>query len=176
MRYACLWFAADVDVEVDDVCDYMLMQPTSGLSATDSLVLMEFLHEIAHLLNITIILTIHQPRHQVFTDCLDQVLIMDHTGHQVFFGPPGDITQALHEIGAVSKAVACGEDDTVNPADSLLDVLSATKPTEALRECWTSKQYGVAVDAKINEEIRTGLGLPNSQSVQASFFAQVCCC
>jgi len=64
----------------------LLDEPTSGLDSTNALLLCKSLHTLAHRGGLTIVLTIHQPRNEIFT-LFDQLTILAN-GRIVFSGTP----------------------------------------------------------------------------------------
>jgi ABC-type multidrug transport system ATPase subunit/ABC-type multidrug transport system permease subunit len=90
-----------------------LDEPTTGLDAYNSLVIMELLNSLAKS-GRTIICTIHQPRSSIF-ELFDQLLLLSQ-GNVVYFGPAN---QAVPYFAAVS--LHCPQ--FTNPADFFIDMV-----------------------------------------------------
>lgn len=105
-------------------------EPTSGLSSTDSLMVMDLLKEQAHKGKLLFI-NIHQPSSDIFK-LLDKLVIMDKGGRIVYQGNPIDapvyFKQQNQLINAEdSECLVCGN---VNP-EQILEILEANKIDES---------------------------------------------
>jgi len=88
----------------------LLDEPTSGLDSTNALVLVKALESLAHKAGMTIIMTIHQPRREIYT-LLDDITILVR-GRVVFSGSPED-SASFFNVSLTD----------VNIGDEILDVL-----------------------------------------------------
>ncbi|KAJ3058638.1 hypothetical protein HK102_010384, partial [Quaeritorhiza haematococci] len=102
----------------------LLDEPTSGLSSTDALSVMTTIKSLARK-NRTVILTIHQPRSEIF-DMFDKLLLLSK-GRATYFGPSADAVQYFEELGYECPF-------GWNVADFLLDIISSDplKPSQTL--------------------------------------------
>lgn len=104
-------------------------EPTTGLSSTDSVNVMQLLRDLARNGKIVII-NIHQPSSEIYK-MLDRLLIMDKGGFPVFLGNPLDAFTYLKNIAErvdaeETECPACGN---VQP-DELLKVLESKHVNE----------------------------------------------
>jgi ABC-type multidrug transport system ATPase subunit/ABC-type multidrug transport system permease subunit len=94
-------------------------EPTSGLDATSANSLINFLHQLAIIDSLTILVSIQQPRVSIMTKFANILLLSD--GQPVF---TGDIDEALEYFE--SLGYFCSADD--NPADMFLDIVAGRRP------------------------------------------------
>lgn len=73
-----------------------LDEPTSGLDATSASSIMRTLKALARL-GISVIVIIHQPRHEIF-DLFDKLILLGN-GQTIYEGPQADVTQFFEDIG-----------------------------------------------------------------------------
>jgi ABC-type multidrug transport system ATPase subunit len=99
-------------------------EPTSGLDAANALLVLDVLHRLARDRKQTIVLSIHQPRHDIFAMFNRLLLLQD--GQAVYFGPAAMAAEHFAQLGAVCPA-------GVNFADFALDTLAAAKPEQRAR-------------------------------------------
>jgi ATP-binding cassette subfamily G (WHITE) protein 2 len=99
-----------------------LDEPTSGLDSATALSLMETLCGLAHRGDCTVVCTIHQPQTRIFA-LFDDLLVL-HRGQVLYHGPAADVLQHYAAAGFV-----CPEQ--TNPADYVIDVISAIDPEKA---------------------------------------------
>eukprot|EP01103_Thecamoeba_quadrilineata_P005447 TRINITY_DN15243_c0_g1_i1.p1 TRINITY_DN15243_c0_g1~~TRINITY_DN15243_c0_g1_i1.p1 ORF type:complete len:644 (+),score=100.96 TRINITY_DN15243_c0_g1_i1:141-2072(+) len=130
-----------------------LDEPTTGLDAYNSLVIMELLNTLAKS-GRTIVCTIHQPRSSIF-DLFDQLLLLSQ-GNVVYFGPANKAVEYFAAVG-----IHCG--NFTNPADFFIDtvienervrdgLLKTDKPqTDLVQHYLHSAEFTVA-----KESIRAG--------------------
>lgn len=93
----------------------LLDEPTSGLDAATSVSIIEQLRKLAHERNVTVLMSIHQPRYSIWKQ-LDHVMVMSR-GHLIYSGLSTDVPEYFKSIGYFIESHD-------NPADFLLDVLS----------------------------------------------------
>ena len=95
-----------------------LDEPTTGLSSSEAVQLMNILAALARERNYTIVCSIHQPSREVF-QLLDTVLLLAK-GCTVFFGPRQEATPYFEEAGGIVP-----EDgfDAISP-DAMMDCVS----------------------------------------------------
>jgi len=96
-----------------------LDEPTTGLDANSSLQVMRALRKLADKCNVTVVVTIHQPREQVY-EMLDTLVLLSSRGRLVFSGPRDAVAEHLERQG-LPIPPRC------NPADYLLDVASGER-------------------------------------------------
>jgi ABC-type multidrug transport system ATPase subunit len=92
-------------------------EPTTGLSATDALELIQILSELCKRFHFTVIATIHQPRTEIF-ECFDRLMLLSH-GTTVYSGPQEDVVKVF---GAAGITLRGGDDSKV--AESMMEVLA----------------------------------------------------
>ncbi|CEM15570.1 unnamed protein product [Vitrella brassicaformis CCMP3155] len=90
-------------------------EPTSGLSAADSELVMQAIQNIAKVARVTFFVVIHQPRVEVFQR-FDHVMLLAQ-GRVVFSGPPHAAAPYFEKKGFILPP-------HTNPADFFLDVLT----------------------------------------------------
>jgi ABC-type multidrug transport system ATPase subunit len=92
----------------------LLDEPTTGLDTFTARHVIETLKSLA-LNNRTVVLSIHQPRYDVFK-CLDDVVLLAR-GRQVWTGSCKDMLRHFSAVGYPCPALT-------NPADFILDISS----------------------------------------------------
>lgn len=92
----------------------LLDEPTSGLDAFNANLLVTCLKDLAARKATNVIMTIHQPRSNIFTS-FDRLLVINQ-GEVTYHGSIEDVAGFFHSIGRPIPAV-------YNPADYLIDVL-----------------------------------------------------
>jgi ABC-type multidrug transport system ATPase subunit len=102
----------------------LLDEPTSGLDAAMSLQMLRLLNELASK-GRTILLTIHQPRMEIFR-MFDKLVVLHH-GRVVMYGKPDAIVDAFIDSSVECELETARQFATGNVADSLLDVMSDDK-------------------------------------------------
>ena len=107
----------------------MLDEPTSGLDAASSLRLVNLLQRMSRKLGTTVVLTIHQPRAEVF-NLFDSLLLLGSGGYQVYSGPTAAAAQHLASSPSVMLSLA----DYDNPGDFIIDVLGLGESRKDDRE------------------------------------------
>jgi len=95
----------------------LLDEPTSGLDSTNALLLVRCLHTLAHQAGVNVLMTIHQPRKEIFSffDSLSFLV----AGRVVFSGNPED---SKDHFGLPAT--------TTNIANDILDLLQSCPPHE----------------------------------------------
>ena len=68
----------------------VLDEPTTGLDACNATLCLKQLQSKALILDIAVLLSIHQPSNEQF--CLfDKIYVLDYVGQRIFFGPPSEV-------------------------------------------------------------------------------------
>jgi ABC-type multidrug transport system ATPase subunit len=132
------------------LCDskvLLLDEPTSNLDASTSAELVKFLRELAIIDNLTIIVTVHQPRVSVLSKF--DFFILLAKGKTVF---NGNVDEALEHFKELGFDCPNGH----NPANFLLDTVSLTNEdgddiAEELHEVWKPFEEAIAEDIELNE-------------------------
>lgn len=96
----------------------LLDEISSGLDSSSSLRVVRSLQRVSKSENCTIILTIHQPRAEVFS-LFDTLLLLGVHGRMVYSGPTVDAAEFLSSSPAVSLKL----DSYDNPGDYIIDLL-----------------------------------------------------
>lgn len=119
----------------------LLDEPTSGLDAKTAADLVKFLYHLAVSDDMTIVMTVHQPRMSIVSK-FDRLMILAG-GETVFFGTVDDAIDFYAENGFI-----CPEHE--NPAEYFLQVMHRPDSEEhegetpdnaaVLKEAWTRKQ------------------------------------
>ncbi|CCF57115.1 hypothetical protein KAFR_0C01200 [Kazachstania africana CBS 2517] len=94
----------------------LLDEPTSGLDSFTSSTILEILKKLAVNYGKTIILTIHQPRAELFKQ-FGNVLLLAKSGRTAFNGSPNEMIQYFEDLGFECPAFT-------NVADFFLDLIS----------------------------------------------------
>ncbi|KAI9332100.1 P-loop containing nucleoside triphosphate hydrolase protein [Obelidium mucronatum] len=115
-----------------------LDEPTTGLDAFNARSLIETLLNLAHNLNRTIILSIHQPRSDIF-GYFDQITLLGRGGLLTFCGTPHEGVEFFQGLG-----FRLGEG--INGADYLVDAVAIDDRTEA-SEMETTNNLNRVVEA-----------------------------
>jgi len=98
----------------------LLDEPTTGLDSTNALLLVKSLHTLAHRGGLTVVMTIHQPRNEIF-NLFDQLTVLAG-GKIVFSGMPREVS------GHFSLDMSERQDLSV--ANALLDKLADSSENE----------------------------------------------
>ncbi|ORC85196.1 ATP-binding protein cassette protein [Trypanosoma theileri] len=126
-----------------------LDEPTTGLDTFTALHLLTILKDLAAQ-GVAVVFSIHQPRSGIFR-LFDQVLLLNSDGEEAYFGPATEALPFLASIG-----ITPSEPD--NPADFLLDTVSAIPPDVQERTDWLQRYKISAASANgtvIAEAFRT---------------------
>jgi ABC-type multidrug transport system ATPase subunit len=100
-----------------------LDEATTGLDAANAFQLVSLLKRIAQTHGTTIIMSIHQPRSNIFA-LFDSLILLAHT-KMVYSGPANKVIEYFEARGHCAPQL-------YNPADFLIDVLQSREATEAL--------------------------------------------
>ncbi|KAI8387421.1 hypothetical protein BD560DRAFT_382445 [Blakeslea trispora] len=133
-----------------------LDEPTSGLDAFNAGVVMECLRKLARDGRRTIVVTIHQPRSNIFK-MFDSLMLLAN-GRQIYFGPVKSCSAYFSNLGFTIPS-------DYNIADYLID-LTIKKPTESTNRPTTPisfYQNQNDMEAEPLEEIRPSLDLQDRQ-------------
>ena len=147
-----------------------LDEPTSGLDSTSTDKLSELLESLRDR-GKTIILTIHQPRVEVF-NTMKQVILMCKGGKLGYFGPPSDVEAYFSNHVGISKP------EGTNPSDFMLDVMDpdrgykAWSPIEWQMAYRESSQYQEYVTKRIMQSARQQTSL-NTRLLKRSVLSQL---
>ncbi|KAI8372254.1 P-loop containing nucleoside triphosphate hydrolase protein [Choanephora cucurbitarum] len=138
-----------------------LDEPTSGLDAYNAGVVMECLKKLVRDGKRTIIVTIHQPRSNIFK-MFDSLMLLAN-GRQVYFGPTRSCSDYFKSLGFTVPA-------DYNIADYLID-LTIKKPEESINRPTTPVSFYQNqndVEAEPLEEIRPSLDLQGGHHQEES--------
>jgi ABC-type multidrug transport system ATPase subunit/ABC-type multidrug transport system permease subunit len=113
-------------------------EPTSGLDAANALAVLQVLQRLARERKQTVVLSIHQPRHNIFAMFHRLLLLQD--GETVYFGPAARAAAHFARLGAHCPA-------GVNFADFALDTLAAATPQQ--RAKFRESAYERAADENV---------------------------
>jgi ABC-type multidrug transport system ATPase subunit/ABC-type multidrug transport system permease subunit len=91
-----------------------LDEPTSGLDSFSALAVMQTLRSLSDVDGMTIVLTVHQPRDEVFA-MIDDLLLMK-AGRIVYFGRANGVVEYFGKVGLPNERVQ-------NPADFAIDIV-----------------------------------------------------
>lgn len=94
----------------------LLDEPTTGLDAFTAHHVMETLQHLSHIGSRTVIISIHQPRYDIFR-LLDDIILLTSGGKQIWSGSTSEMTRHLEAIGYPCPF-------HMNPADFILDISS----------------------------------------------------
>eukprot|EP00761_Pharyngomonas_kirbyi_P009715 gb/GECH01009733.1/.p1 GENE.gb/GECH01009733.1/~~gb/GECH01009733.1/.p1 ORF type:complete len:630 (+),score=141.87 gb/GECH01009733.1/:1-1890(+) len=94
-----------------------LDEPTTGLDGQNALSVVKSLHRIANTRQKTIVMTIHQPRANIFSR-FTKLLLLSPTGQVAYFGPCSQAMSYFESVGYSPR------DQFMNPADFMLDIIS----------------------------------------------------
>jgi len=133
----------------------LLDEPTSGLDSTNALLLVKCLNNLAHKANISVILTIHQPRREIFR-LLDYMTILVK-GSVVFSGPPD---KAAAHFGV--------DKNEVNVGDQILDVIqeSTESKLQSFTDAYINGPLGKEVLSSMEKE-KTSLTSESARALKA---------
>ncbi|KAJ3356959.1 hypothetical protein HDU83_009129 [Entophlyctis luteolus] len=99
-----------------------LDEPTTGLDSFSARSLIETLVNLAHKSNRTIVMSIHQPRSDIFA-CFDEIALLCRGGRLAYSGPPAGSVRFLESVGYP----LVGE---MNGADFIIDTVAIDDHTE----------------------------------------------
>lgn len=102
---------------------YFLDEPTTGLSSTGATDLMKFLHQLTRVLNLSVVIALHQPSAEVFRDYLDRVVLISGEGKLVCNTAPARISQVVSSSEA-ANCLKSSKIESTNPADLMMDLLA----------------------------------------------------
>jgi ABC-type multidrug transport system ATPase subunit len=103
----------------------LLDEPTSGLDASTSLSLLKILVNMKQVKKTTIVLTIHQPRAEVF-DMFDNLILLSSGGYMIYSGPASGAVAVIAQANQIKVSMSNYE----NPGDFIMDVLGARSEDE----------------------------------------------
>ncbi|KAG8774795.1 hypothetical protein FRC12_001829 [Ceratobasidium sp. 428] len=101
---------------INDPAVLIVDEPTSGLDALTANNVMTALNDIARS-GRTVILSIHQPRSDIYVDKLDNIVLLVRGGQVAYAGPRNQVEETLALVGYPVPPL-------YNPADWLLDIAS----------------------------------------------------
>ena len=108
-----------------------LDEPTSGLDSSTSISVSSLLKKLAKL-GMTIIMTIHQPRTEIFTS-IDDLILLIPGGKLVYCGPTKNLEAYFASLDYICPP-------KVNVADFCIDVLAGITPDINLTKTCNSPQ------------------------------------
>lgn len=108
-----------------------LDEPTSGLDASNSLRIIRLLHFISRKRGTSVILTIHQPRSEVF-EMFDSLILLGQGGEMVYSGNCRNAHALLSScLSLPPDSIRCD-----NPGDFIIDVLGLESENESkIQDC-----------------------------------------
>lgn len=112
-----------------------LDEPTTGLDANNSQMMVSALRKLAYRYGITMVLTIHQPRVEILKK-IDHFTILAKGGRAIYYG---DVPASVDYFGKLGFAVP----ENVNLTDFLVD-LSVGSEKEFLVENWKENQPSIS--------------------------------
>ncbi|GBG30839.1 ABC transporter G family member 22 [Hondaea fermentalgiana] len=120
----------------------LLDEPTSGLDSTNALLLIKSLHVMAHEASVNVMMTIHQPRREIF-EYFDSLSFLV-AGRVVF---SGDAAQAAEHFRI--------PDSSTNIANDILDLLqtASSETVQEFEDIYLDGDLGEAVQASMEAEI-----------------------
>ena len=121
-----------------------LDEPTTGLSASDAALMIELIQRLAKERGTTIIFSVHQPRAQVFLDCIDKLLLL-HEGKTTYFGPPKMVENYFKMAGSPFPKM-----EFSNPADLMIDKMADSMISSSLLSVWKKTDFSKNLDEEIN--------------------------
>ena len=120
----------------------IIVEPTTGLDSTAAYSVVSCLSEAAKLLNVAVILTIHQPSAIVFR-LLDDILLVAK-GQTVYCGAITEAPQYFASIGFENSA-------NINPADFYLELCQSTSiKDEDWSQKFNSSDAGIKFQSNLN--------------------------
>ncbi|KAJ3066711.1 hypothetical protein HDU98_010012 [Podochytrium sp. JEL0797] len=123
-------------------------EPTTGLDAFSARSLIETLVSLAHKTNRTIVLSIHQPRSDIFS-CFDEIALLARGGRLAYCGSPRGSVRFLEQLGFPLLGEMNGADfivDTVNIDDRTDESEVESKQTvDKIVQAWGAhvEKYGL---------------------------------
>mmetsp|Transcript_68689 Transcript_68689/g.191581 ORF Transcript_68689/g.191581 Transcript_68689/m.191581 type:complete len:1747 (-) Transcript_68689:1259-6499(-) len=115
-----------------------LDEPTSGLDSTASINVVNLVSQIASH-GTTVIMSIHQPRLDIFTQ-IRRVGLLARGGHLAYMGDARLVAEHMRAIQTTELLAAAGSE---NPADYILDVVTSTPREQLVRGFRESRQMRV---------------------------------
>ena len=120
-----------------------LDEPTTGLSASDAAHMIELIQRLAKEKGTTIVFSIHQPRAQVFLECVDKLLLL-HAGKTVYFGAPREVEYFFGKAKCAFPKRAF-----TNPADLMIDKMADANSSDRLLKYWPNSPEKKELDNSI---------------------------
>lgn len=111
-----------------------LDEPTSGLDAFTAYSLIESLHKTTRSLSRSVILSIHQPRGDIFS-LFDKLLLLSQ-GRVIYWGPSSDVIAYFSSLGYECPMY-------MNPADFALDTVTVDFRSPSAKESSTKRIYHI---------------------------------
>jgi ABC-type multidrug transport system ATPase subunit len=141
-----------VELAAKPQCLLFLDEPTSGLDSESSLAIVASLQRLAKS-GMAILATIHQPS-SVLIQKFDRLLFLTKGGKAVYFGDIGPKGKSV--IGYFEGYGARKCDDSENPAEYLLEVLTPTRDSDELdwARIWRSSEKKRLQDDQMACKIR----------------------
>lgn len=145
-----------------------LDEPTSGLDSVTSMEMITYLKTLSQEEDTTIVMTIHQPRMEIF-NTMDMLCLMGKGGKLIYYGPALGATSYLNQFpSALSLTPTNMSSPTpafINPADYVLDVLgdeqtSTNEWKERFRKSQTCSVF--VTDRGRGEKHLLGKGMRNA--------------
>ncbi|CCE61169.1 hypothetical protein TPHA_0A00840 [Tetrapisispora phaffii CBS 4417] len=133
----------------------LLDEPTSGLDSFTSLTVLEILEQLSADFGKTVIITIHQPRAELFKK-FGNVLLLAKSGRTAFNGSPKEMINYFKNLGYVCPAFT-------NIADYFLDIISLNKQNEKNTEISTKRVTSI-IDSWNNHFKELNIDTPQKEN------------
>ncbi|RAK81560.1 putative ABC multidrug transporter [Aspergillus fijiensis CBS 313.89] len=148
-----------------------LDEPTSGLDGQSAFNTVRFLRGLADL-GQAILVTIHQPSAQLFTQ-FDTLLLLAKGGKMVYFGDIGENAQTMKDYFA-RNGVTCPPES--NPAEFMIDVVTGRLSKRDWHEVWMESpehtQRLSELDQMVKEAEQRPVGEPDLSEFALSLWEQ----
>jgi ABC-type multidrug transport system ATPase subunit len=155
---------------VTDPSILFLDEPTSGLDSYNAYTLMETLKRLAKDKNRTVVMSIHQPRSNIFL-MFDNLLLLSH-GEMVYFGPAQEAVDHMAGLGHQCPR-------NFNPADYLIDLvtMNSVGVIRSLAQSYRETNQASDITSQIsniqNEIDLTSMDVENMQEYASFWWTQV---
>ena len=144
-----------------------LDEPTTGLSASDAAQMIELIQRLAKERGATIVFSVHQPRAQVFLECVDSLLLL-HAGKTVYFGPP----RLVGDYFASGKCAFPVRAFT-NPADLMIDKMADSNSSHKLLHHWPNSPEKKDLDNSIDNFLLLNNEDNNNNETKENFLTAI---
>ncbi|KAF8310725.1 P-loop containing nucleoside triphosphate hydrolase protein [Clavulina sp. PMI_390] len=132
---------------INDPSILIVDEPTSGLDSLTASNVMAALKQIASESGRTVIVTLHQPRSDIYQD-LDNIVLLAKGGRVAYSGPRTLLASTFVDAGYPIPPL-------FNPADHLLDTISRPEKAASLLEFWTTRKDDMIESKNVPDEPKT---------------------